>query len=331
MAVVPTSVAATNASPPGSLDDASFAADADYPLVSPARTGDLGLGGATYQPERAPFLVSVDQRLILWKVMAVPVLPGQSVLLRASVPWASLGKSRGSVVATEEGWRWTAPADPGIEAVRIENEAGEFVHVNFLILRPTSDLERGSMDGYRIGTYRGDADPESPYAAPEGFVEVREGDEDVLLSPHFTLGQFLCKQEGSPRFAVVSTALVAKLEAVLEEVNEAGYRSSTLHVMSGYRTPWYNRAIGNRTTRSRHLWGDAADVWVDADGNGEMDDLNRDGRVNLADARVLAAIVERVEDTEVLEVQPGGIGLYKRNRAHGPFVHVDARGHSVRW
>lgn len=301
------------------------------PAVAPARVGSLGFTRDAYNPERAPFLVSVDRQLIAWKVMAVPVLPGQSVLLTTSASWSSVGTSEGAVEAVEDGWRWTAPATPGIEAVRIENEDGEFVHVNFLILRPLSDVKKGSLDGYRIGRYRADSDPQSPYAAPQGFVEVREGDEDVLLSPHFSLGQFLCKQEGSPRFAAVSTSLIAKLEAVLEEVNASGFQASTLHVMSGFRTPWYNRAIGNRTTRSRHLWGDAADVWVDADGNGEMDDLNRDGRVNLADARVLAAIVERVEGSALPEIQPGGIGLYKRNRAHGPFVHVDARGHSVRW
>jgi hypothetical protein len=27
----------------------------------------------------------------------------------------------------------------------------------------------------------------------------------------------------------------------------------------------------------------------------------------------------------------GGIGIYKANRAHGPFVHVDTRGTPARW
>ena len=27
----------------------------------------------------------------------------------------------------------------------------------------------------------------------------------------------------------------------------------------------------------------------------------------------------------------GGLGLYKANAAHGPFVHVDVRGYPARW
>ncbi len=303
----------------------------DEPGVVPARLGDLS--GPSYRSERAPFFVSVDGRLIPWKVMALPVLPEQRVRLRTSSSEAAVtSPDMGSLHPAREGeWVWTAPTEPGIEAVRIEDGRGGFVHLNFLVMRARTEVAAGSLDGYRIGTYHADPDPESAYAAPVGFVEVRPDDEDVLLSPHFTLGQFLCKQPGEPRFAVVSFELMLKLEAVLEALNEAGIDAPTLHVMSGFRTPWYNRAIGNKTTRSRHLWGDAADVWVDADGNGEMDDLNRDGRVNLDDARTLARIVERVERDRLSGVRVGGLGLYKRNSVHGPFVHVDARGHSARW
>lgn len=64
-----------------------------------------------------------------------------------------------------------------------------------------------------------------------------------------------------------------------------------------------------------------------------MDDLNGDGRRDLVDARVLAAAVEAVEQGAETHahIQPGGLGLYRRNSAHGPFVHVDARGRAARW
>ena len=318
------------ASPPEG--HAALAADDDLPLVEPARRG-TSEPGAAFQPERAPFLLTVDRRLVTWNVMGVPVLPGQRVRIQATAGGRlhAATDDGAAIPLRGEAWHWDAPDSPGIQAVRIQNEAGQAVHLNFLVMRPATDVRRGVLDGFRIGTYHADPDPGSAYAAPAGFIEVRPGDEDVLLSPHFTLGQFLCKQPGEPRFAVVSPALITKLEAVLEEANAEGFRASTLHVMSGFRTPWYNRSIGNRTTRSRHLWGDAADVWVDGDGDGEMDDLNRDGRVDLADARALAAVVERVERSAAPEIRPGGIGLYKRNRVHGPFVHVDARGHEARW
>ena len=77
------------------------------------------------------------------------------------------------------------------------------------------------------------------------------------------------------------------------------------------------------------MYGDAADIFVDADGDGKMDDLTGDGRVTLADARWLAGVAERVEATH--PSLTGGIGIYRANGAHGPFVHVDVRGNRARW
>jgi hypothetical protein len=99
--------------------------------------------------------------------------------------------------------------------------------------------------------------------------------------------------------------------------------------MSGFRTPAYNASIGNTTIYSRHLWGDAADVYVDADGDGRMDDLNGDGRHTVADARLLATWVEGLEARK--SWRPGGLASYRANAVHGPFVHVDARGTRARW
>jgi hypothetical protein len=86
---------------------------------------------------------------------------------------------------------------------------------------------------------------------------------------------------------------------------------------------------GGRAKDSRHQYGDAADVYVDNDGDDRMDDLNRDGRVDARDARVIAAAVERVEHRHPDLV--GGVGLYRAARAHGPFAHVDVRGYRARW
>ena len=77
------------------------------------------------------------------------------------------------------------------------------------------------------------------------------------------------------------------------------------------------------------MYGDAADVFVDNDGNGRMDDLNRDGRVDHRDARVILAAVERVERR--YPALAGGVGVYRANSAHGPFAHVDVRGWRARW
>ena len=110
-----------------------------------------------------------------------------------------------------------------------------------------------------------------------------------------------------------------------------GIAASTFRIMSGYRTPYYNRRVGNETSYSRHVYGDAADIYVDEDGDGRMDDLDRDGRVTLGDARVLARVVESMSDRWGDDRFEGGLGFYGATRSHGPFVHVDTRGWRARW
>ena len=77
------------------------------------------------------------------------------------------------------------------------------------------------------------------------------------------------------------------------------------------------------------MYGDAADVFVDEDRNGNMDDLNKDGMITRADALVLFDAAETVERTNPDLI--GGLSAYKANSAHGPFVHVDVRGRRARW
>ena len=125
--------------------------------------------------------------------------------------------------------------------------------------------------------------------------------------------------------------LLLKLERLLRAVNEAGVRAPTFAVLSGFRTPAYNKAIGNTTSYSRHLYGDAADVFVDADGDGRMDDLDGDGAVTRADAEWLAGVVEGLADQPWYAPLVGGLGIYGATPGHGPFVHVDTRGEPVRW
>ena len=77
------------------------------------------------------------------------------------------------------------------------------------------------------------------------------------------------------------------------------------------------------------MYGDAADVFVDNDGDGRMDDLNRDGRIDSRDAKVILEAVEQVERAH--GDLAGGVGVYRATRAHGPFAHVDVRGTPARW
>jgi hypothetical protein len=115
-------------------------------------------------------------------------------------------------------------------------------------------------------------------------------------------------------------------------VNARGYQARTLSIMSGYRTPYYNRAIGNRTTYSRHLWGDAADIFIDEEPrDGRMDDLNQDGVIDTHDADVIYQLIENASGPRVQKILMGGLARYRETSSHGPFIHVDARGSYARW
>jgi uncharacterized protein YcbK (DUF882 family) len=102
--------------------------------------------------------------------------------------------------------------------------------------------------------------------------------------------------------------------------------------MSGFRTPQYNHSGGNtagRANLSRHMYGDAADVYVDNNRDGQPDDITGDGRVTTADAERLAQAAEIVERQHRALV--GGVGVYTACCGHGPFTHVDVRGFRARW
>lgn len=292
--------------------------------VLPARR----VPGEPWKPAPSAFEVRVDTFRIQQTISFVVLQPGQQASIAAPTRPAAMLETTSD---RRDGWIYTAGEEPGVEAFRVVDGA-DTVHVNVFIHRPMTEMVDGVLDGYRIGAYRPrPATRGKEYEPPSGLVPVRPEDEDILLSPHFAVGQFVSKQPGNPSYVALSRPLVLKLEAVLREVRSEGFDVHTLTVMSGFRTPHYNRAIGNTTSFSRHLWGDAADVYVDRDGNGEMDDLNGDGRVNRDDAALLASWVDRLMRKRLPRIRPGGLATYSRNAVRGPFVHVDARGTRARW
>jgi hypothetical protein len=322
--------------PTPSPEDWGLGADAVHdPDLAPLRLTDIP-PGIPFETRRAPFTLVTRGDPTPYAIFFMAALPGEvlDLELDPGEERPILTYNAGAVVSSHEGgWGWKAPLEPGGYALRLDQvDSGESLFLNVFVLHTRDSVESGSLKGYKIGTYesrplRGD----SVYLPPPGFIEVSSSDENILVGPHFTVGQFLCKQPGEPRFLALSRYLVAKLEMILERSNAVGYPAGTLHVMSGFRTPWYNRLIGNRTVYSRHLWGGAADIFLDVDGDGNMDDLNRDGRSSIEDAQLLLEIVDWVDRSGNPGTRPGGLGAYKRNSVRGPFVHVDARGRLARW
>jgi hypothetical protein len=208
---------------------------------------------------------------------------------------------------------------------------------SFISLRPFSDKQRGRIGSYAIGSWPAEAGRRVPgprYANPQGFIEVTPANQNTPVSEHFKLRDFLTKGQANvwPKYLVLELRLVDKLELVVDDLQKRGIPVTRVTVMSGFRTPSYNVGGGNtggRASLSRHMYGDAADVFVDNDGNGMMDDLNRDGRVDTRDARIMAEAAERVERAHPELI--GGVGTYSTCCGHGPFVHIDTRGYRARW
>jgi hypothetical protein len=229
-----------------------------------------------------------------------------------------------------------APAVNGIWRLRLSAGAWrqDLDGISVITRVPFGAKRGGWLNGYHIGTYPTEGgEREDMYAPPPGFIEVTPENEDTPVSEHFRLRDFLTKDQRDlwPKYLALDLRLVDKLELVMLELNAMGIRAERLAVMSGYRTPQYNAngASENRARLSRHMYGDASDVWVDNDANGWMDDLNGDGRIDDADGEVIRRAVNRVE--AAWPDLTGGCGVYLADVTHPPFVHIDARGRQARW
>lgn len=290
------------------------------------------------QNHKTSFTVHFKGEESSYNVLGVPILPSAdfefSVTTKTPPGIFTAEASSGSLQQPGKSrWRWTAPAKSGVYPVKVTRaETGETMTLNLLVMVPFSEVKNGWLKGYRIGEYQKLAlKGLSIYERPKGFIEVTAENRTTRISPHLTLQQFLCKQEGSfPKFLVLKERLLLKLESLIEEMEKEGISGENLVIMSGYRTPFYNKAIQN-VDYSMHVYGGAADIYVDNDRNGDMDDLNKDGKVDRRDADVLYALFDRLYGLPWYERFIGGLGKYKRNQNHGPFVHVDVRGFRARW
>jgi hypothetical protein len=205
----------------------------------------------------------------------------------------------------------------GLEARRV------FGGVTVAVLVPFREKFGGMINGYRIGSY--------PFEhlggeRPLGFVEVDERSAHLKISRHLELADFITHDGQSqwPKYVALSPRLLDKLELVVNEVARMSLRGIddpmrvSVDVHSGFRTPLHNSGVEGSALNSRHQYGDAADVAIDADG---------DGRFTSFDGRLVAIAVEMVEKRNPELV--GGMGLYLNSPS--PYVHIDARGRRARW
>ncbi len=224
-------------------------------------------------------------------------------------------------------------SEPGIYAAKDSSVSRPF---SLIALLPFTAKTAGKVGAYRVGSWPSEKRParSAAYGNPAGFIRVTRDNQDTRVSEHFRLRDFLTKDQVGvwPKYLVLREPLIDKLELIIDDLATRGVSVTRMTVMSGFRTPQYNvKGVrkGGRAGDSRHQYGDAADVFVDNDGNGRMDDLNRDGRVDHRDAQVILDAAERIERAYPTLV--GGGGLYRATKAHGPFAHIDVRGARARW
>ena len=288
-----------------------------------------------WDSERLAVPVMVNGNVIPYPVFAIYVMPGSPISVGLVDATGGATVAFGGQAPSDDSLEFVAPSTPGLTELVITNKTtGETCLINVFTMVPATSVGKdGRLNGYRIDSY-----PEQPlrgqdiYLPPPGFVEVTPENRNVHVSPNFTLGEFLAKQASDfPKYLVLRSSLLLKLENVLATLNKKGLEVSGFVIMSGYRTPFYNRAIGN-VQYSRHVWGGAADFYIDeAPADGIMDDLNKDGRVDRNDAVWLADFINSMSQRGAFGPRIGGIGIYGSTSAHGPFVHVDVRGTRARW
>ena len=228
-------------------------------------------------------------------------------------------------------------------ALAIGNAIRPITDFSLITELPFSAKNKGRIGLYYVGNWPAEKSrgkvgpgkaPASSYANPAGFIEVTPENADTYVSEHFRLRDFLTHDQPNvwPKYLVLQMKNVDKLELVLQDLQARGVDISGVRVMSGFRTPQYNATGGNpqgRAALSRHMYGDAADIYIDSNHDGVMDDLDHNGKVNINDAKVIEAAVDRVEAAHPELV--GGAGIYPAGPGHGPFIHIDTRGYRARW
>jgi len=262
--------------------------------------------------------------------------PGSTIVPGAPAPAdAVLTNGGGSEVVRG----FAAPGKPGVYslAVKIDQATRQIDNFNVITLVPFAEKRNGRIGLYYLGSWpfeSGGTPKTAAYENPSGFIEVTKENQDTQISAHFRLRDFLTKTQYDvwPKYLLLNPKLLDKLELTIQELEATGHPVRHVQIMSGFRTPQYNHTGGNvagRANLSRHMYGDASDIFVDNDGNGAMDDLNHDGRVDVRDAEVILQACERVERKYPALV--GGVGVYSACCGHGPFTHIDVRGFRARW
>lgn len=242
--------------------------------------------------------------------------------------WMHIGDSTSADVEREiAGDTLLVPLEPGFYELVI-SRAGMQQRISEPRLAVTVPFELklgSSLNGYRIGRYPAEWSRNESDERPSGFAEVQENEMDLPLTAHLKVRDFITHDQQTvwPRYAAIDPRVLDKIELVMRELARRrgdDRMDFKIEVHSGFRTPDHNAAVEGSARDSRHLYGDAADVAIDADG---------DGRLTIFDAYRVEMAVDWVE--RMHPELAGGLGVYSSQRFPTPYCHIDARGERKRW
>ena len=191
------------------------------------------------------------------------------------------------------------------------------------------------LNGYRIGEYPATPLKGNPlYLPPPGFIEVTKDNQDTKVSPHFTLKQFLCKEDTTQDVSevrAVQGAAAAEARGGARARQRAGIRRR--HPARDERVPHAvlqprdrRREVQHAPVgqRRRHLRRSAEER---SDGRSEPRRPASTFRTrSISTTRSSAA--RRRRSWRAFRAAWASIPA---TSAHPPFVHVDVRGTAARW
>ena len=105
------------------------------------------------------------------------------------------------------------------------------------------------------------------YSAPTAYLDLRVSDHEHSLSPNFVFSEFMSEAKGP--FGFFQVHVVESLQAIREA------SGGPIFINSGYRNVSYNESVGGATW-SRHLYGDAVDMYSGVLSLSELEDVCED-------------------------------------------------------
>ncbi len=131
--------------------------------------------------------------------------------------------------------------------------------------------------------------------------------------------EFFINTSGIPHLAktqylILDKKLLYKILDLHLALRSKGLQADQIGINSGFRTPFYNEAVGGKVC-SRHQMGDAVDIYVY--------DINNDSYANETDTQIVFDLLEK----EIIAGE-GGLGKYTWSTQ---VLHFDTRGYRARW